>query len=208
MAKPRKHGIPVVILAGGQGRRLGTLAKGLVVLGGATVLDRIVARLAPQTSTVLLNLAPGDTRYDGVDLPRLPDTPEFVGAGPLAGLLAALDWAQAQGHARIVTVPVDTPFLPGNLLARLKRGLADADATYAASNGRRHPVVALWTSGLAPQLRQLMADLELRRMKDWLAMIRAREVVFDHEPVDPFFNVNTPEDLAAAVEIAAAVTTL
>jgi molybdopterin-guanine dinucleotide biosynthesis protein A len=203
-----KDGIPVVILAGGQGSRLGTVAKGLLKLGDVAVLDRIVARLAPQASTLLLNLASGDTRYAGFDLAPLPDEPGFAGAGPLAGLLAALDWAQAHGHARIATVPVDTPFLPPDLLARLEDGGSGAAAAYAVSNGRQHPVVALWRADLAPTLRAAMTGHGLRRMYVWLEAVAAVPVVFAHEPVDPFFNVNTPDDLAAATRIAAAASSL
>ncbi|HYD32124.1 MAG TPA: molybdenum cofactor guanylyltransferase MobA [Azospirillaceae bacterium] len=200
MTHPRSD-TSALILAGGLARRMGGGDKGLRHLGGATLLDRVVAAVRPQVSTLILN-ANGDTaRFADLDLPVVVDTvPGF--AGPLAGVLAGLEWLAARppGRAWLLTVPSDTPFLPADLARRLYDGAVreGAEIACAASAGQVHPVVALWPVSLAGTLRRILVDEGERRLQSVLARFRVATVEFPATPVDPFFNANTPEDLAEA----------
>lgn len=196
---------PGVILAGGRATRMGGGDKALLRLGGATLLDRVIARLGPQVGALALNANGDPARFAGCGLPVLPDSvPDRP--GPLAGILAALDWAARLGAGRVVTVPADTPFLPADLVARL---LAAADGTapvLAATAGAgsatrsmagglvRHPACGLWPVALRGDLRAALAG-GTRKVADWADGHGARMALFDG---DPFFNVNTPDDLRAA----------
>ncbi|OZB16042.1 MAG: molybdenum cofactor guanylyltransferase [Rhodobacterales bacterium 34-62-10] len=186
------------ILAGGQARRMGGGDKCLLPLvGGRVVLDAIIARLAGQVDCLALNANGDAARFGAWALPVLQDS--VADAGPLAGVLAAMDWAAAQGCARVVTVAGDTPFFPDDLVAQLAAGLAAGGGGVAmAKTDRVHPVFALWDVALAPALRSAL-DAGTRRVQDFAHGQAAVEVVF---PVagggDPFFNINTPEDLVRA----------
>lgn len=192
-----------LILAGGLSRRMGGGDKALRPLGGEAILARIVRRIAPQVSMLLLN-ANGPAERFGVELPvvpdSLPDTP-----GPLAGILAGLDHVAAAfaGARYLLTVPADCPFLPADLAARLGEAAEKAGAAYAASGGRTHPVVGLWPVEARETLRRLLADGE-RRVERWTARVGAVAVEWPAKPCDPFFNVNTPDDLAEAERLVAA----
>jgi len=177
---------------------MGGAAKGMLRLGTGTVLDEIVSRLRHQAYPLLLNLQVGDDRYGARGIDILPEDADLAGSGPLTGILAALDWAVAQDVLMIATVAVDTPFLPPDLLTRFAEAVGMADAAYAVSNGRRHPVAALWRARLAPELRRAMTQEGLRKVEDWLDRIVAVPVAFHHRPIDPFFNINTPPELVAA----------
>jgi molybdopterin-guanine dinucleotide biosynthesis protein A len=145
---------------------------------------------------VALNANGEPSRFAEFGLPVLPDSiPDQP--GPLAGVLAAMIWAEAD---YVATVPGDAPFLPPDLLVRLAeaRTAAGAEIALARSGGRSHPVAALWPSRLRPALQRAISEEGLRRMADWVARHQAVEVDFPVEPVDPFFNINRPEDLAAA----------
>jgi molybdopterin-guanine dinucleotide biosynthesis protein A len=189
-----------VILAGGQARRMGGGDKCLLPLApGRVVLEEIIARLARQVGCLALN-ANGDAgQFDRFGLAVVADG--AADAGPLAGVLAAMVWARAQGCDRVVTVAGDTPFFPHDLVARLTAGRGGAPVAVAATD-RAHPVFALWDVALAPDLRAALAA-GTRRVMEFAAAQGAVEVVF---PVlggaDPFFNINTPEDLARARVIA------
>ena len=185
---------PVVILAGGRASRLGGGDKGLRVLGGETVLVRIIERLGPAQAAINANGDPA--RFAEFGLPVLPDPLEGQ-PGPLAGVLAAMEWA---GEGHVATVPGDAPFLPRDLLARLAaaRAASGAEIAVATSGGRIHPVVALWPARLAADLRKALVEEGLRKVERWIDRYPNIRVDFPHEPVDPFFNVNRPEDLAEA----------
>lgn len=188
-----------VILAGGLARRMGGGDKGALVLGGQTLLDRVIDRLGPQVGRMVLNANGDPGRFVEYGLPILPDTvPEFP--GPLAGVLAGMDWAAEAGLSHIVTAAADTPFFPLDLAARLSRTAERAGtpialaATHDAGRLVRHPTFGLWPVNLRADLR---AALEggLRKVVLWTDKHGAASALFDD---DAFFNINTPEDLAHA----------
>lgn len=193
---------PCVILAGGRSSRMGS-NKALATLGGLTLLSHIVARIGPQASAVALN-ATSDW-IDIHDLRRVADTlPGQL--GPLAGVLAALrDTAiHHPGATHVLTVPTDGPFLPVDLVARLADASSDGQTVaIASSGGEQHPVVALWPVALADDLQNWILKDDKRRVRDFQRRYPLAEVIFPLVetmigPFDPFLNVNTPEELAAA----------
>jgi molybdenum cofactor guanylyltransferase len=193
-----------LLLAGGQSRRMGGGDKALHTLGGSTLLDRVIERLRPQVDALVLNANGDPARFAGFALPVVPDgIPGF--AGPLAGILAGLDWAALQRPdcPYIVSVATDAPFLPTDLVARLAEGLvADrADLACAASGGRAHPVFGLWPVQLREDLRRAVVDETVRKVDLWTGRYRLVTVSFPDAPVDPFFNANRPEDLEAAAAL-------
>lgn len=192
-----------VILAGGLARRMGGGDKGLLSLGGQTLLSRVIARLEPQVTALALNANGDAARFAPYDLPVLPDSIDgFV--GPLAGVLAGMDWAAEHGADSIVTAAADTPFFPSDLVARLQAAGAGLQhplvlaATPDPERGQvRHPTFGLWPVALRGDLR---AALEggLRKVVMWTDTHGGRTALFPVTGSDPFFNVNTPEDLARA----------
>ena len=192
-----------LILAGGLARRLGGGDKALRLVGGQTVLARLIERLTPQVTRLILNANDDAARFAGFNLPvvsdDLPDRP-----GPLAGVLAGLDWAaQNTPEARwIVTVPGDAPFVPEDLVARLRSALGEATLACAASGGRTHPVVTLWPVALRHDLRHALVVEDLRKVGAYVRRHNPSVVEWPIEGVDPFFNVNTPTDLAEADQLA------
>jgi molybdopterin-guanine dinucleotide biosynthesis protein A len=196
-----------LLLAGGQSRRMGGGDKALRVLGGTTLLDRVVERLRPQVDALVLNANGDPARFVRFALPVAADSvPGF--AGPLAGVLAGLDWAALHRPdcRYVVSVATDAPFLPVDLVARLAEGLdeAHADLACAASGGRSHPVFGLWPVRLREDLRRAVVDLGIRKVDQWTARHRMTTVPFPDQPVDPFFNANRPEDLETAALLQAA----
>ena len=192
-----------VILAGGQARRLGGGDKALVEVGGRPLLAHAIERLAPQVSRIVLNANGDSSRFDSFGLPVVADSVAgFV--GPLAGVLAGLDWAaeNAPECDRVVTVATDAPFFPGDLVARLADAAAseNADLACAVSGGRNHPVFGLWPVDLRDDLRRALVEEEIRKVDLWTARHRLAVVPFPVSGVDPFFNINRPEDVAAAAE--------
>ena len=187
-----------VILAGGLARRLGGGDKALRDIGGRTVLARLVERMTPQVCGLVLNANGDPARFADYGLPTVPDSlPDHP--GPLAGVLAGLEWAAAQapGVAWIVTVPGDAPFIPTDLVARLHAGRGSATFACAASGGRTHPVAALWPVAAQDELRAALIAGQ-RKMDAFAGPDRTAVVEWEVGDVDPFFNVNTPEDLAKA----------
>ncbi|MFN4090555.1 MAG: molybdenum cofactor guanylyltransferase MobA [Alphaproteobacteria bacterium] len=196
----------VVILAGGGARRMGGGDKCLLSVGGTPILRRILDRLARPDRRVVLNVNGDPARFAGYGLPVVadgrPGRPQPL-AGPLAGLLAGMRWAIAHAAADIVTVPGDTPFVPADLVERLSAARAGADIAVAASAGRIHHTVALWPVRLADDLERALGAEGVRRVGAWARRYRTAAVDFACDPLDPFFNVNGPEDLAAADRLAA-----
>ncbi len=195
--------IPGVILAGGRATRMGGGDKGLRPLGGGTLLSHVIDRLAPQAGPLALNANGDPARFAAFGLPVLPDgIPDHP--GPLAGVLAGLDWAAGLGAASIVTAAADTPFFPRDLAARLRAAAAEAGAPIALAatpdaDGQpgRHPTFGLWPVALRDDLRAALAG-GLRKIVAWTDAHGCATALFPAQPFDPFFNVNTPEDLALA----------
>ena len=195
-----------LVLAGGLARRMGGGDKALLRIGGVSILDRVLERLGPQCSAIILNANGDPRRFASTRLPVVADdVPGF--AGPLAGILAGLDWAAAHAPeiAWIGSVPGDCPFLPRDLIARLHAARAEAGAPLAcAKSGEwRHPVVGLWPVALRDDLRHALVEEDLRKIEVWTYRHGVALAEWPDAPVDPFFNVNTPEDAARAEEIAA-----
>ncbi len=194
-----------IILAGGLSRRMGGGDKGLLALGGRPVLERAAIRLAPQVGPMALNANGDPARFGDLGLPVVADTVEGF-AGPLAGILAGLEWAAANTRCRaIVTVAGDTPFFPGNLTERLASAVADRPGmiAMACSRARPHPTFALWPLAHRKRLATFLANEGNRRVLSFIERQGFRQVDFEDEagacaPFDPFFNINTPADLAAA----------
>lgn len=201
-----------VILAGGLATRMGGGDKGRLQVGGESLLARVVDRIAPQVAGLALNANGDPQRFDDLGLPVVADTIDGF-AGPLAGVLAGLDWAAEQGASSIVTVAADTPFFPQDLAERLLAAaegqryplvLATTPRTgeeaLKSGGGRRvnrHPTFGLWPVELREDLRSALQN-GLRKVVLWTDQHGGREALFEAEPFDPFFNVNTPEDLARA----------
>jgi molybdopterin-guanine dinucleotide biosynthesis protein A len=199
---------PVVglLLAGGQSRRMGGGDKCLRLLGGETILARIVARVRPQVCKLILNANGDPARFAPYGLPVVADSVEGF-AGPLAGVLAGLDWtaANAPDCPWVASVPTDAPFLPADLVARLRAAVEEgADLACAASGGQSHPVVGLWPVRLRDDLRHALVAEQLHKVDIWTARHRLATVEFPVADIDPFFNTNRPEDLAEAERLLAA----
>ena len=196
--KPRIAGI---VLAGGLSRRMGGGDKTLRSLGGRSILDRVIARAAPQVDILGLNANGDPARFAETGLPVVPDSIEGF-PGPLAGVLAGLEWAHDRDPecTHVASFACDAPFLPEDLVDRLWRAVEENDAEIASarSDGREHPVFALWPIALADALRAAVADEEIRKVDVWTARYRLAHAEFSAAPVDPFFNVNRPEDIAEA----------
>jgi molybdopterin-guanine dinucleotide biosynthesis protein A len=191
----------IVALAGGRATRMGGGDKALRRLGGRTLLDHVLARLAGQAERIVLNANGDPARFARFGLPVVADgVPDHP--GPLAGVLAGMEWAatHAPDATDIVSVPVDCPFIPRDLVARLiaARDEAGAELACATSLGQAHPVVGLWPRHLAPALRTALTQQGARRIDAWTARFRLVQVPFAADPVDPFFNANRPEDLVEA----------
>ena len=200
-----------VILAGGQATRMGGGDKGLLTLGGIPLLQRAIDRLRPQVAEIALNANGDPSRFAGYGLPVVPDSIDGF-PGPLAGVLAGLDWAAERGAYSIVTVAADTPFFPTDLVVRLldrAQGMAHPLVLAATPRGVektksmsksgliRHPTFGLWPVALRDDLRAALND-GISKVVIWTERHGGREVVFSTDDGDPFFNVNTPDDLTAA----------
>jgi molybdenum cofactor guanylyltransferase len=195
-----------LVLAGGRARRMGGGDKARIRIGGTTILERVLACLTPQCGRVIINANGDPARLADTGLAVIADSvPDF--AGPLAGILAGLEWtaANAPQCEWLASVPGDCPFLPKNLVARLHeaRIAAGAPLACARSGEWRHPVVALWPVKLRDDLRHALISEGLHKIELWTARHGVGIAAWPAEPVDPFFNVNTPEDAARAEAIAA-----
>lgn len=199
-----------IILAGGRATRMGGGDKALREVGGTPLLARVIARLAPQVGPLAISANGDPARLAAFGLPVLPDTVAGF-AGPLAGVLAGLRWAAAQGLGHIVTAAGDTPFFPRDLARRLAEAAAAKGAPIALAATTdpergltEHPTFGLWPVALADDLEQALTRGDMRKMIVWASRHGAARAMFDDCGAYPFFNVNTPEDLRTAEEIALA----
>lgn len=175
--------------------------KPLKTIGGKTILDRVIECVTPQCAAIALNANGDPARFAQWGLPVVADSIEGF-AGPLAGVLAGMDWAaehtpQAQF---IVSVAADCPFLPNDLVAKLEsvRKAANADISVAYSGDQAHPVIALWRVSLREDLRHALVVENMRKIDRWTAHYKMAQADWPTDPVDPFFNANSPEDIAEA----------
>lgn len=189
-----------VILAGGLSRRMGGGDKFLKTVGGKSLLAHVIQRITPQVDVLALNLNGDLGRLNNETLPVIADTlPDHL--GPLAGILAGMEWAASLNPAidLILTVPSDTPFLPADLSARLSTSLGPQNSVaIAASNEKIHAVVGLWRVNLAKSLRHAIAIDGIRKVRDWVNQCHPAIVSFPATYRDPFFNINDPIDLCHA----------
>jgi len=195
-----------VVLAGGLARRMGGGDKARLRIGGRTILERVLKQLEPQCAGLILNANGDPARFADTGIEIVPDSvPDF--AGPLAGILAGLEWAAAHapGTSDVVSVPGDCPFLPDDLVARLfsARATAGTPLACARSGEWRHPVIALWPVDLREDLRQALVDEGLHKIESFTARYGIAIADWPPLPIDPFFNVNTPDDAAEAERLAA-----
>jgi len=198
--------IPGVILAGGLARRMGGGDKPMRMIGGRTILARVIDRLRPQCSPLILNANGDPARFAAFGLPVVPDqVADFP--GPLAGILAGLDWVAANRPSAqwMLSAAGDCPFLPRDLVVRLVAACAaeHAELAVAASDGQSHPVIGLWRVELREQLRNALVVEDVRKIDRFTARYRLATVAWPTTPLDPFFNANTSDDLAAAEQLAA-----
>ena len=199
-----------LLLAGGQSRRMGGGDKALRPLGGRPLLQRVIDRLRPQVAALVLNANGDPARFARFSLPVVADSiPDF--AGPLAGILAGLDWAAAHRPdcPIIASVATDAPFLPENLVSRLLQDMdaGGAELACAASAGQPHPVIGLWPVRLRDDLRHALVAEGVRKVDVWTSRYRLATVPFpelsleDGSAIDPFFNANRPEDFDRAAAL-------
>lgn len=199
-----------IILAGGLSSRMGGGDKTLLPLAGKPLLDHVIERFAPQVSAMALSANGDASRFASFGLPVLPDTVDGF-PGPLAGVLAGLDWAAEKGASVLLTVAADTPFFPQDFAKRclaaaegqpfplvLAATPRDAQQTRSMKGGLiRHPTFGLWPVALREDLRSALND-GLKKVALWTEQHGGREVVFTETEGDPFYNVNTPDDLVEA----------
>lgn len=193
-----------VLLAGGLARRMGGGDKPLKTIGSVSILERVIARLRPQVDALAINANGDPARFAPFSLPVIADAaPDYP--GPLAGILAGLDHAIANGFAEVVSATGDSPFLPADLAMRLRsaRDEGGVPLACAASGGFTHPPIGLWPVELRDELRDALLGEGLRKIDAWTARFGCASAEWPSEPFDPFFNANTPEDLAEAEAILA-----
>jgi molybdopterin-guanine dinucleotide biosynthesis protein A len=194
-----------VLLAGGLARRMGGGDKPMRQIGGRTILERVITRLKPQCDELVLNANGDPARFASFGLPVIADSVENF-PGPLAGILAALDWTAANrpGVSLVFSAAADCPFLPRDLVARLTEALVNENAqlAVAASDEQSHPVIGLWSVALRDELRHALVQEDIRKIDRWTARYRLATVSWPTEPLDPFFNANTMDDIAEAERLA------
>jgi molybdopterin-guanine dinucleotide biosynthesis protein A len=175
--------------------------KALCPVGGTRMIERVIARLGPQCAEMAINANGDPARFCEYGLPVLPDGTAEA-AGPLAGVLAGLDWAASLGADTLVTAAVDSPFFPTDMVERLQRAAGARGLCLAASPDadgalRRHPTFGLWPVALRDDLRAALAG-GLRKVSLWADGHGAATARFESHPFDPFFNINTPQDILTA----------
>jgi molybdenum cofactor guanylyltransferase len=197
-------GVCGLLLAGGQSRRMGGGDKCLQMLGGKTLLARVIDCAQPQVDELVLN-ANGDlSRFEEYSLEVVGDVVDGF-AGPLAGILTGLEWVRDNrpNCHWLASFACDAPFAPSDLVSRLSDAIEDnnGDLACASSNGRDQPVFGLWPVALAGDLRSALVNEDLRKVDVWTARYRLVHADWSVDPVDPFLNVNRPEDLATAAQV-------
>jgi len=195
-----------VILAGGQARRMGGGDKALIKLGGDTLLARAIARAKPQVQDLILNANGDPARFAAYGLPVIADRVQGF-LGPLAGILAGFEWMRANrpGARWLASFACDTPFFPTDLVSRLVK-LADDTASWVAvaeTAGQEHYIFAVWSAKIAETSESVLVKGGHRKMENWIATFPHRSLSFPVETVDPFMNVNTPDELAFAEDLIA-----
>lgn len=184
------------VIAGGQSRRMDGDEKAFLELGGVALIDRVMSRIAPQVDSVVINANGDRARFAHKGCPVIADV---VASGtPLAGLHAVLSHGRTNRFDAVLTVPSDSPFLPLNLVARLSDAGAQTGAAVGRSGGQTHHLTGLWSTAMAGKLDELLRTGKLRRMMDLADVFEIAVADWTTDPVDPFFNINTPEDLALA----------
>ena len=203
--------LPIVgiLLAGGLSRRMGGGDKNLLQLGGKSILRHVIERIAPQVDTLILN-ANGDAgRFAEYGLPVVGDVIDGY-AGPLAGILTGLEWASVNVPSCewVATFATDAPFVPKNLVAELLNSIEanGADMACAMSKDRTHPPFAIWPIRLKDALRAAMIDEGMRKIDLWTSRYKIDHVPFKGEGIDPFFNINKPDNLDEAKQLLASKT--
>lgn len=199
-----------LLLAGGLARRMGGGDKPLRTIAGRSILAHVIERLAPQCGGLVINANGDPARFADYGLPVVADSvPDF--AGPLAGILAGLDWMAAHRPQTewLVSVAADTPFIPRDLVARLHEAREEQGVPLAcaASGGWTHPVIGLWPVSLRDDLRRALTVEDERKIDRWTARHGCASAEWPVEPVDPFFNANRPEDLDEAERLFATLAT-
>ncbi len=196
-----RENIVGILLAGGKSRRMGGGDKCLLQLGGKTILQHAIDRATPQVSNLILNINGDPDRFSHYNLNIVSDD---IGnfAGPLAGVLTGMHWVM-ENHPEckwIVTFPTDTPFFPMDLASKLYGAVSDnkAELACAASGDRHHPVFGIWPVNLFAALKVAMIDNGVRKIDDWTCGYNLKTVKFEFKKIDPFFNINRPEDLECA----------
>jgi molybdopterin-guanine dinucleotide biosynthesis protein A len=200
-----------ILLAGGLSTRMGGGDKPLRLLGGRPVIAHLLDRLRPQATALAISANGDPARFDQFDLPVIADTAPGH-AGPLAGILAGIEWAAARLRdvSHVVSVPADTPFVPRDLVARLAAAAAGTGSgmAIAASGGRTHPPIALWPLALRDELARFLHEGDERKvsafaMRHAPAICSFDAVRIGGRDVDPFFNINTPADMEEAERLLA-----
>ncbi len=190
------------IIAGGASRRMGE-DKAVLEFGGMPLVFHAIERLKPQVTSLIINAHDDSADFSAYGLPVVRD-PAGDRQGPLAGILAAMRWAEKNDIAWIATVAVDTPFFPRDLVSRLAEAAQGKELACASSAGLLHPVFGLWKAALAQELQREIEN-GLRSARQWVALHDAGIAEWPTEPYDPFFNINNPADREAALRILAEI---
>jgi molybdenum cofactor guanylyltransferase len=189
------------VIAGGQSSRMGGDEKAFLTLAGKGILDLVIGRFEPQVDQLVINANGDAARFSEFGLDVVPDVLTNL-TTPLAGLHAALNFTVKSGGDILVTCPSDTPFLPIDLSAQLIAAAQSNGGATAASGEQQHYIIGAWKTGLLNDLETAISRDGLFRVKDWATRVSASVVRWPHTPFDPFFNVNTRDDLRAAEQIA------
>ena len=198
--------IPGIILAGGLSRRMGGGDKGLLMLGETTIIERVINKISPQVGSLAININGDSSRFPDYKLPIIPDSIKGY-LGPLSGILAGMEWAFKNGNRYIATVAADTPFLPDDLIKRLHAMVKSKNLNIGIAASRIlsgddvfiHPTFGIWEVALKDDLRDALAN-DTRKIMFWAKKFKLDYYYFDTSDKlsDPFFNINTPDDLEEA----------
>tara|TARA_A100001011_G_scaffold334915_1_gene363541 strand:+ start:558 stop:1190 length:633 start_codon:yes stop_codon:yes gene_type:complete len=198
--------IPGIILAGGLSRRMGGGDKGLLMLGKTSIIERVIDKVSPQVGSLAININGDSSRFPDYKLPIIPDSIKGY-LGPLSGILAGMEWAFKNGNRYIATVAADTPFLPDDFIKRLHAMVKSKNLNIGIAASRvlstddvfMHPTFGIWEVGLKDDLRNALAN-DTRKIMFWAKKFKLDYYYFDTSDKlsDPFFNINTPDDLEKA----------